>query len=110
MQDFAVLMQDKYERQLYGDLSYRPELMCPTIPDQECCDSRDRLRQALDVTFMDGKTVADRVMFGTDWLMLSLVEGWPDYPALVLESLQAIASDNEVEKIFGLNAINCFNL
>lgn len=49
-------------------------------------------------------------MFGSDWLMLSLVKGWPDYPALVLESLQAIASNDEVEKIFGLNAINCFNL
>jgi len=110
MQDFAVLMQDKYERQLYGDLSYRPELMCPPIPDEKCCDGRSRLRQALDVTFEDGKTVADRVMFGTDWLMLSLVKGWPDYPALVLESLRAIASDDEVEKIFGLNAINCFNL
>ena len=30
--------------------------------------------------------------------------------ALVLESLQAIASDDEVDRIFGRNAINCFNL
>jgi len=110
MQDFAVLMQDKYERRLYGDLGYREELMCPTIPDDPCRDGRYRLREALDVTFKDGKTVADRVMFGSDWLMLSLVKGWPDYPALVLESLQAIASDDEVDKIFGRNAINCFNL
>ena len=110
MQDFALLMQDKYERRLFGDLSYRPELICPPIPDKPCLEGRYRLRQALDVTFKDGKTVADRVMFGTDWLMLSLVKGWPDYPALVLESLQAIASPDEVEKIFGLNAIRCFNL
>jgi predicted TIM-barrel fold metal-dependent hydrolase len=110
MQDFAVLMKDKYERRLYGDLGYREELMCPEPPDQKCRDGRDQLRSALDVPITKAETVADRVMFGSDWLMLSLVKGWPDYPALVLESLQAIASDDEVEKIFGLNAINCFNL
>jgi predicted TIM-barrel fold metal-dependent hydrolase len=110
MQDFALLMQDKYERRLYGDLSYRPELMCPPTPDESCLEGRYRLRQALDVTFKDGKTVADRVMFGTDWLMISLLEGWPNYPALLLDSLQAIARPHEVEKIFGQNAISCFNL
>ena len=110
MQDFAVLLQDKYERRLYGDLGYRKELMCPPIPDDPCRDGRYRLREALDVTFKDGKTVADRLMFGTDWLMISLLKGWPDYPALLLESLQAIASPEELEKIVGLNAINCFNL
>jgi predicted TIM-barrel fold metal-dependent hydrolase len=110
MQDFAVLMKDKYDRQLYGDLGYRKDLLCPEPPDDPCRQRRDRLRYALNVVFKNGETVADRVMFGTDWLMLSLVKGWPDYPALVLESLRAIASDDEVEKIFGLNAINCFNL
>ena len=110
MQDFAVLMKDQYKRRLYGDLSYRQELMCPPIPDDPCRDGRYRLREALNLAFPDGKTVADRVMFGTDWLMISLLEGWPNYPALLLESLQAIASPDEVKKIFGLNANCCFNL
>jgi predicted TIM-barrel fold metal-dependent hydrolase len=110
MQDFAMLMKDKYDRQLYGDLSFRQDLMCPQTPDELCRDARDNLRDALNVTIENGETVADRVMFGTDWLMISLLEGWPDYPALLLESLQAIASPDEVDKIFGQNAINCFNL
>jgi len=110
LQDFAELMKDKYDRQLYGDLSFRKELMCPPIPDDPCREGRQRLRDALDVTFKNAETVADRTMFGTDWLMLSLVKGWPDYPALLLESLQAIASPDEVKKIFRSNAIKCFKL
>jgi predicted TIM-barrel fold metal-dependent hydrolase len=84
--------------------------MCPPIPDDPCREGRQRLRDALDVTFKNAETVADRTMFGTDWLMLSLVKGWPDYPALLLESLQAIASPDEVKKIFRSNAIKCFKL
>jgi len=110
LQNFAELMKDKYDRQLYGDLSFRKELMCPPIPDDPCREGRQRLRDALDVTFKNAETVADRTMFGTDWLMLSLVKGWPDYPALLLESLQAIASPDEVKKIFRSNAIKCFKL
>ena len=110
LQDFAELMKDKYDRQLYGDLSFREELMCPPIPDDRCREGRKHLRDALDVTFKNAETVADRTMFGTDWFMLSLVKGWPDYPALLLESLQAIASPDDVKKIFRSNAINCFKL
>ena len=73
--------------------------------------ARQRLERALKVTVgADGETVVDRVMFGTDWLMLSQVKGWPDYPRLLLESVRAIATPSDVDNIFGLNAQKCFRL
>jgi predicted TIM-barrel fold metal-dependent hydrolase len=109
-QEFAVLMKDYPTRRLFGDLGFWDALMCSTTPGGACRDARRRLEQALAVTIDDTVTVADRVMFATDWLMLSQIPGWPDYPALVLESLQAIAPPEVVKKIFGLNARDCFKL
>jgi predicted TIM-barrel fold metal-dependent hydrolase len=106
-QDFAGLMRDMPAHPLFGDLGYWEELMCPSVPDDTCRAARRRLQRALEVAVGDG-TVADRVMFGTDWLMLSQVKGWPDYPALVHESVQQISGPGDPERIFGLNAQRCF--
>ena len=106
-QEFATLMQDLPDRALYGDLGYWEELMCAPDPGDVCLCARQRLARALDVTIGADQSVADRVMFGTDWLMLSQVKGWADYPALVHESIAAISAAAS-SRIFGLNAQQCF--
>ena len=108
---FAKLMADSPRIALYGDIGYWDELMCPGTPDQICKDARTRLEGALAVPIdpQQGVTVADRVMFGTDWLMLSQVKRWADYPTALYESVKTIAP-NHVDRIFGGNAAACFGL
>jgi predicted TIM-barrel fold metal-dependent hydrolase len=109
-QEFSLLMRNYPRAELYGDLGYWEELMCPATPDAACGAARNRLKDALRVSLSETETVADRAMFGTDWLMLSQVKRWADYPANVLESVEAIASANDAARIFGRNAEKCFRL
>jgi predicted TIM-barrel fold metal-dependent hydrolase len=108
---FAKLMADSPKISLYGDLGYWDELMCPGEPDAICRAARRRLGDVLatPINPADGVTVADRVMFGTDWLMLSQVKRWADYPASLFDSVKDIAP-NAVDKIFGGNAATCFGV
>ena len=110
-EQFAKLMADSPKVSLYGDLGYWDELMCPGTPDQTCLDARTRLKDVLakPINSQPAVTVGDRVMFGTDWLMLSQVKRWADYPSRLFDSVKAIAP-NDVDKIFGGNAAACFGL
>jgi hypothetical protein len=51
-------------------------------------------------------------MFASDWLMLSQVKHWPDYPRQLHESLREILkmNDADVAKVFGGNAKKCFRI
>lgn len=108
---FAKLMGDSPNISLFGDLGYWDELMCPGEPDQICLSARQRLKSVLgrSVNTAGGVTVADRVMFGTDWLMLSQVKRWANYPSRLFDSIKAIAP-NDVAKIFAGNAERCFGI
>lgn len=105
--EFAGLMHDYPDAQLFGDLGYWDELMCGSDP--QCSAAQARLKEVLGVGVGSG-TVSDRVMFGSDWLMLSQVKKWAHYPAQVHASLSAIAPPDVVAKIFAGNAESCFNL
>ena len=49
--------------------------------------------------------VSKRVMYGSDWLMLSRERGWAMYPHdIALASKGILAADD----LFGLNAQRCF--
>jgi predicted TIM-barrel fold metal-dependent hydrolase len=109
-QEFALLIRNYPQTELYGDLGYWEELICDATPDSGCRAARNRLKDALSVSMSESQTVADRVMFGTDWLMLSQVKRWADYPAKVFQSIAAIASAKDAAKIFGRNAERCFRL
>ena len=52
-------------------------------------------------------TVADRIMFGSDWLMLSREPGWSNYAAELFVTLEQHAPEH-VHQIFGANALRCF--
>jgi predicted TIM-barrel fold metal-dependent hydrolase len=67
------------------------------------------LRDALTQPIGIAGTVADRTMFGTDWLMLSQVKRWADYPAALHASVLAI-EPAAADRIFGANAAACFGL
>ena len=66
--EFAGLMSEFPNVPLYGDLGYWDELMCASDAEK-CADARTRLKEVLGIK-VGAETVADRVMFGSDWLML----------------------------------------
>jgi predicted TIM-barrel fold metal-dependent hydrolase len=109
-QDFADLMGRRRDVALFGDLGYWDDLVCPQTPDPPCNTARTRLQHAMRVEVGQGTTVADRTMFATDWLMLSQMKRWSDYPARLHHSIRTIASESQVQDIFGGNATRCFNL
>lgn len=105
-QQFAALMSDLPDKSLFGDLGYWEELMCNP---GDCTAARTRLKDVLDDA-VGSATVADRIMFGSDWLMLSQVKKWADYPRKIHASLSAIAPPEIVAKILATNAERCFGL
>ena len=111
--EFATLMCDYPDTPLYGDLGFWPALMCLSGADEPCTFAKNRLKDVLGMTIGTGiVTVADRVMFGSDWLMLSQVDQWADYPSKVFDALYEITGGDQLvlAKIFGGNAKQCFNL
>ncbi len=66
-------------KNVFADLGYWSELQCDDVGLERCQKAVDRLRRALDQNLGDGERAADRVMFGSDWLMLSRERYWPDY-------------------------------
>jgi predicted TIM-barrel fold metal-dependent hydrolase len=107
-EQFATLMHDFPNAPLFGDLGYWVDFMDHPESDKYK-NARARLEDALGTPVGD-KSAAERVMFGSDWLMLSQVDNWPDYLARVHAALCEIASPEVIAKIFSGNAKNCFNL
>lgn len=103
---FANLMKAYPKLKLFGDIAYWGQLMCEE--PAACSAAQSRLKNALATPISGSETVADRVMFGTDWLMLSQVPGWKAYPQRVRAGLETFANAGDVAKIFGTNARTCF--
>ena len=105
--DFAHLMNVYPTVQLFGDLGYWDRLICDD--PSACAAARNRLKDVLKIRVGQSDTVVDRLMFATDWLMLSQVPGWKSYVQRVREGLASIAGDPaDVDKILGANARRCF--
>lgn len=96
--ELARLMVSPEGSALYADLGYWDELRCK---GEGICSARQKLEKA----FKEHPVVADRVMYGSDWLMLSQERSWDRYPFDILAALPLGLSDKGV---FGQNALNCF--
>ncbi len=101
--DFVYLMNSAEKLTLYADLGYWDELLESQV-------ARDRLRENLLLP-VGQETVADRTMFGTDWLMLSQVPGWEAYPEGVANVIQNYdTSGFAARKILGSNVLQFYGL
>jgi predicted TIM-barrel fold metal-dependent hydrolase len=98
--DFAHLMARPEGAAIYGDIAYWDGLRCPRGPAR--CPAVDRLKAALTAH----PSVAKRLMYGSDWLMLSQERRWDRYPADVLAAVRDAQVD--VAAVFGGNALACF--
>ena len=97
---FAELMAKPEGATLYGDLGYWSNLRCSNPARAECTASQDRLRAALKLA-----GVPKRVMYGSDWLMLSRERDWAMYPHDIATATKDLLA---AENLFGLNAKECF--
>lgn len=102
-QQFAELMKSNGANRMYADLGYWSDLACGLMGNERCEDVRQRLKAALDTPISKHEKVVDRVMYGSDWLMLSKEPYWSNYARELQDSIAAIAPD-AVEKIFHGNA------
>lgn len=100
--EFADLMTQKGGERIYGDIGFWDELQCRDAEGPGCGTAKLRLADALKRPGVD-----KRVMYGTDWFMLSTRRDWADYPYELLASTKGlpISSDD----LFGLNAQRCYS-
>lgn len=103
----AKLMGRPEGKRFYGDLGYWSELRCREAVQTKCKAATERLKDALNTPLSDSETIADRIMFGTDWLMLSKERDWPDYAIEIAETLSG-SMENKLKAFLGENALRCF--
>ena len=106
---FGTVMQTVKSPTVFADLGYWEELMC--TPSTGPCEApRQRLAAAMRLPLEGSETAVDRVMFATDWLMLSQVRRWADYPTRLQASLHTFLSDGDAAKVTAGNARRFFRL
>lgn len=101
---FVKLMSERGSLKVYGDLGHWEDFAGNDA-------SQENLRGLLAQPLQSGGTAADRVMYGSDWFMLSRVPGWQEYGEKMSAAIRRIApSIPDAEKILGGNALRCFGL
>lgn len=102
--EFASLMGSAKRLEVYGDLGHWEGL----FNNKEAID---RLRGVLSMPLTGGGTVADRVMYGSDWLMLSKERDWERYADQMLRVLEEIDPSRAIiGKVMSTNVLKCYGL
>ncbi len=101
---FIRLMQSSIRLRLYGDLGFWDELV--TVPEVQT-----RLRDFMSIRLGGAATVADRTLYGSDWLMLSQTPGWEGYADGVAKVLKSYDHDGSIaRRVLGDNVLECYGL
>ncbi len=100
---FVRLMQSATKLKLYGDLGFWDELITSER-------ARMRLRELVRMPVGAGATVADRTMYGSDWLMLSQTPGWESYADGIAAVLRSDGGGSLVRRVMGANVLECYGL
>lgn len=95
----ASMMATPQGAGLYGDLGYWDEMRCRK--GLASCSARQKLAKAV----REYPIVAERLMYGSDWLMLSQERRWDRYP---YDILAALPDGLDAAAVFGGNATRCF--
>ncbi len=102
----ASLMHATYAENFYADMSFMPGLF----------ESNSRLSEVVEeikempVSGVENTTVADRLLYGSDWFMLATDASAQDYTRLMEEYLYKIGNDSLVTDVFSNNVIALFRL
>ncbi len=101
--DFVRLMSEPGGLRMYADLGYWERLL-----DKK--PTQDNLAKIL-MAPLTGGTTADRVMYGSDWLMLSKEPGWETYGEGVAKVIRGLDPSGKIAtKVLGGNVLECYGL
>jgi hypothetical protein len=98
------MMASPEGKRLFGDLAFWDHVLDCSSAHDECEIAKERLRTA----FAKNNELAKRLMFGTDWDMLSRVPRWDLYPSTLVRNLHDIVPD--MTAFLYENALRCFGL
>ena len=90
----AELMAKPGGEGVFGDIGYWSKLRC-VLDDDDCRSASKRFAAAVV------GPAAHRVMYGSDWLMLSREPNWPRYPHEIMKATRGVLP---AEDLFGGNA------
>lgn len=101
---FSDMILTMSGNQIYGDLAFWDELwQKPKL--------QNLLKKNLLRTGSGGADVIDRVMYGSDWHMLSRIKNWPYYPSSLHQFLVSMKLKSEhINRFFHLNALRLYRL
>lgn len=101
---FIRLMQSSERLRLYGDFGFWDERV--TEPEVQA-----RLRDFMSIRLDGATTVADRTLYGSDWLMLSQTPGWEGYADGIARVLKSYDRDGSIaRRVLGDNVLECYGL
>jgi predicted TIM-barrel fold metal-dependent hydrolase len=103
---FAELFDLPEGKHLYADLGFWTALCtCDTwTTEGKAAISR------LEAVLRKHLTAARRLMYGTDWFMISTKPMWATYFNDLIDNLQSVKSVLPMERLFYGNAVECFGL
>lgn len=111
--EMAQLMSGDSGRRVYGDLGYWDELTdCDDPRAQRCLVALSRLDSALQAY----PGTAARLLYGTDWFMLSKEAQWSSYPEKMLAALERAKqvyprlAQLNMDALFYGNLVDCYGL
>lgn len=102
-EEFARFMAKPEGVGFFGDLGYWTALRSCESGNNDCQNARGRLSAAI-AAFPEA---TKRIMYGTDWFMISKETNWPAYAELISRNLQGILPD---KYFLYRNAISLFGL
>ena len=99
-----LMVNEPNATELYGDLGYWTALRhCGELKDTDCKLSLQRITDALAVF----PQLTGRIMYGTDWFMMSKEVGWQSYAE---ELAHGLSGTLPADRFFYWNAVQCFGL
>jgi predicted TIM-barrel fold metal-dependent hydrolase len=101
--EYAKLAKDPTGIHFYGDLGYWSALTKCTPMTEDCKTAIERIKGALN----ENPMMKSRIMFGTDWFMLSKEQDWASYPRYLAQNLKDILP---ADALFYRNTLDCFGL
>jgi hypothetical protein len=102
---FGRMMHDYPEVHLYGDVGYWDKVrICPGGGD---CDTAQKRLEAAIAEFPGDQGAKRRIMYGSDWHMLSREQDWGEYAAQLASNLTSIVP---AQNLFYKSAMDCFGL
>lgn len=102
---FVSLMKNEGPLRVYGDLGYWGELA------GDSAEVKNKIGRVLATKLSGSETVADRVMYGSDWLMLSQEPGWQSYANGIATIIRRLDADGTLAgRVLGDNVLACYGL